>query len=268
MESIISFFAELGIDFLALSKSAVILLLGALLLCAVCRFIYRRKTLLVQAVSSAIAILFIYIVSVLIIVLASEWSRFLAPLPLADISKYTLRFFSFREAGYPVIAGELLSTVILAFLVNLADSWLPKSEHILKWFFWRCLTVLLGLIMHFAASWLIQKFLPQGIIQYAPAVLFGLLMLMLLTGALKLIVGLFLATVNPVIAALYTFFFANIIGKQITRAVMTTGILCGVLALLEKYGITGLSIAAGALVAYIPFLLILILVWYVVNRFL
>ena len=166
------------------------------------------------------------------------------------------------------IASELLSTIILAFLVNLADNWLPKGKNIFKWFFWRCLTVLLGLALHFLASWLINRFLPQGLIAYAPAVLLVILIVMLLTGALKLLVGLFLTTVNPIIGALYTFFFANIIGKQITRAVMTTGILCIAIAMLNKYGITGLSIAAGALIAYIPFLFVLIIVWYVVNRFL
>ena len=268
MESIITFFADLGVDFPALTKAGVFVLLGALLLCAVLRFIYRKKTLLVQAVSSSIAIIFICVVSVLLLVISSSWSRFLAPLPLVSISNQTLTFFTFQNAGYSEIASQLLSMIILAFLVNLADNWLPKGKNIFKWFFWRCLTVLLGLLMHFAVSQLMMHFLPQGIILYAPAVLLGILIIMLLTGALKLLVGLFLTTVNPIIGALYTFFFANIVGKQITRAVMTTGILCGIIAFLGKMGIAGLSIAAGALIAYIPFLLILILVWYVVNRFL
>ena len=37
---------------------------------------------------------------------------------------------------------------------------------------------------------------------------------------------------------------------------------------LMAFGIAGLSIAAGALVAYIPFLMLLVLVWYVVNKLL
>ena len=73
---------------------------------------------------------------------------------------------------------------------------------------------------------------------------------------------------NPIIAALYTFFFASFLGTQVTRAVLTTGILCGAIALLRKFGIAALSIASGALVAYIPFLMVLILVWYVVNKLL
>ena len=97
-------------------------------------------------------------------------------------------------------------------------------------------------------------------------ILLGILILMLLTGALKLLLGLILSTVNPLIGALYTFFFANIVGKQVTRSVFTTAILAGVLALLHDLGIASLSLSREAMVAYIPFLLILLPIWYLVGR--
>ena len=97
-------------------------------------------------------------------------------------------------------------------------------------------------------------------------ILLGILVLMLLTGALKFLLGLVLATVNPLIGALYTFFFANIVGKQITRSVLTTAILSGALVLLQDLGITSLSLTQEATVAYSPFLLLLIPVWYLVCR--
>ena len=108
--------------------------------------------------------------------------------------------------------------------------------------------------------------MPEMIVTYAPVVLLALLILMLLTGALKIIVGALMATVNPVIGALYTFFFANIIGKQIAKAVLTSAILAGLVILLRYLGVTVISIASAALLAYIPFLLVLIALWYLVNR--
>ena len=42
------------------------------------------------------------------------------------------------------------------------------------------------------------------------AILLGLLILLLLVGALKIVIGALLATVNPRIGAFYTFFFATI----------------------------------------------------------
>lgn len=264
MESIVSFFADIGIDFWSSLKLAGILLLGALLICSLCRFIFRKQTLLGSAVSSSIAIIFIYVLMVLILTVVTKLQFLVTPLPFASISSESIHFFTFAGSGYAAIASELLSMIVLAFLVNLIDSWMPKSKNLLKWTFWRVLTVVLGFALHYLVTWLLHKYLPQGIVTYAPAILLALLVLMLLTGALKLLVGLILTTVNPLIAAFYTFFFANIVGKQITRAVLTTAILAGVLFLLQDLGITGLSLMAGATVAYIPFLLVLVVVWYLV----
>ena len=268
MNSLNAYFADLGLNFPSLTKASLLLLIGAIAICGICRFIYRKKTLIGQAVSSSIAIIFICVVSILIVTLAPNLQWIVAPLPLVSITGNNLHFFTFDHAAYPIIAGQLLSAIILSFLVNLADCWIPKGTKMLKWFLLRCLTVLIGLVLHFAVTWLFHRFLPQGIIEYAPAVLLAILAVMLLTGALKIVVGLFLTTINPIIAALYTFFFASFLGTQVTRAVLTTGILCGTIALLQKFGITTLSIASGALVAYIPFLMVLILVWYVVNKLL
>jgi len=265
MDSIVSYFSGIGIDLWSFLKLAGILLLGALVINSVCRFIFRKQTMLSHAVSSSIAIIFIYVVMVLIITAVAKLRFLVTPLPFASISQDTIRFFSFSGASVTDIASELLSMVILAFLVNLVDSWMPKRKNLFKWLLWRCLTVAVCFILHYIATWLFNRYLPQAIVLYAPMILMVILIVMLLTGALKLLVGLLLTTVNPVIGALYTFFFASVVGKHLTKAVLTTGILCGVIFLLQDMGITALSLAPGALVAYIPFLLVLILVWYLVS---
>ena len=96
----------------------------------------------------------------------------------------------------------------------------------------------------------------------------GILILMLLTGALKFLVGLVLTTVNPLIAALYTFFFANVVGKQVTKAILTTGILAGLVLVLQKMGIVAISIASAAFAAYIPLIILLVVLWYIVGKLL
>ena len=74
--------------------------------------------------------------------------------------------------------------------------------------------------------------------------------------------------VNPIIGALYTFFFANIIGKEVSKAVLSTALLTALVWALNEFGITVFSISAAALMAYVPFLVILAVVWYIVNRIL
>jgi hypothetical protein len=255
-------------NFPGLCKSALTLLLGALLLCGICRFIFRKKTMIGHAVSSSFAIIFIFVATVLIVTVWTNMSRIVSPLPFVSISANSAHFYTFQTTDYLTLCSEVLSMIILAFFVNLLDNWIPKGKNIISWFLLRVLTVVLGVLVHYLITWLFHQFLPQGIQAYAPAALLVILIVILLTGALKFIVGIFLTTINPVIAALYTFFFANIIGKQMTQAVLTTGMLAGSILLLQKFGITELSIASGALVAYIPFLIILTIVWYILNKLL
>ena len=157
--------------------------------------------------------------------------------------------------------------VILAFLVNLADGWLPKGKNIFSWLFFRCLTVVIGYLLHLIVVGLFATYLPEGIVTYAPVILLGLLVLLILTGALKVVVGAVLTTVNPIIGGLYTFFFANIVGKQITKAVLTTAILTALIIALQYFGIAVISITTAAMIAYIPFGIILIVLWYIVYKF-
>jgi hypothetical protein len=264
MDSLIAYFHSLNLDLPSMLSTGGILLIGMLAVSLVGRFVFGHKSVLNSAVSSAIGILFIYAVTVVCSSIGGQWSQFVAPLPFVTISNEALVLFSFRNADYTSISSELVSMVILALGVNLADGWLPKGKKLFGWLFFRCLTVVIGLALQLVVVWAFTTYLPEGIVTYAPAILLGILVLMMLTGALKLLVGLLLTTVNPLIAALYTFFFANVIGKQISKAVLTTALLSGLVFLLENLGYTVLGIAAAALVAYVPFILLLVVLWYLV----
>ena len=156
--------------------------------------------------------------------------------------------------------------VLLAFSVNLIDSWLPRGKNLFVWILMRALTVCLGLVLHLIVLHLFNTYSPADIQVYAPGILLGILALLILTGALKLLVGVILVSVNPIVAALYTFFFANIFGKQITEAVLTTALLAGLVFLLNYLGIFAIVIIESALIAYIPFALILIVLWFIANK--
>ena len=264
MDTIISYFSQIGLDFPSLLKTAGVLLLGLLLISTLGRFVFGKRSTLNNAVSSAIGILFIYTVTVVLKSAGIPFGQLLAPLPYVNISGENLVLFSFEGSDYTIICSQVLSVIILAFLVNLVDGWLPKGKNIFSWLFFRCLTVVIALLLHLVVTGLFTTFLPEGLVTYAPTVLLVILILMLLTGALKLLVGIILSSVNPLIAALYTFFFANIVGKQITKAVLTTALLTGLVLLLQYLGLGVISIASAALIAYIPFVILLVVLWYVV----
>lgn len=268
MDILVNLFHSIGLDFYEFAITAAVLLVGTLVLSLLGRFVFGKKSQLCSAVSSAIGILFIYALTVVLKSAGVHFDGLLAPLPFVTINENVLTLFSFTGAHYTVICSEILSMIILAFLMNLVDGWLPKGKHLFGWLVWRCLTVLIAFALHLLVVWLFRLLLPQGLVTYAPTVLLGLLIIMLLTGCLKILVGALLTTMNPIIGGLYTFFFATVIGKQVSKAILTTLLLTGLVLLLRYLGIIIISVSMTALYAYVPFLLVLLVIWYVVNRLL
>ena len=271
MENLFDELIASGFDPGSFLFAALIFTVGSLVISFVAKLIFGKDSALCNAMSSAIGILFIYVATVAVMTLGGELEQFrpfLSPLPFVSIEGDELRIFMLQGAAHTQICSQILSMVILAFLVNLLDTWLPRGKNLFTWFVWRCATVILAILAHWAVSGFISNFLPDVIVEYAPTILLGLLVLMLAVGALKFLVGAALAVVNPIIGALYTFFFANIIGKEISKAVLSTVLLTGLVWALNEFGVTAFSVSAAALMAYLPFLIILAVVWYIVNRIL
>ncbi len=267
MESVVDYFASMNLNISVFLKAVAMLLAALLALALIGRFIFGKRSALSRAVSSAIGILFIYAITIILGGAGEQFQKFIAPLPFVTMEGDSMVLFNF-QADYTVVCTQVLSMIILSFLMNLVDGWLPTGKNVVVWMLFRCLAVALGLALHLFVTGLLTQYLPEGLVTYAPVILLAILALMLLTGALKFLVGLVLTTVNPLVAALYTFFFANVVGKQITKAILTTGILAGLIWVLQKIGVMSIAIASAALAAYIPLIILLLLLWYLVGKLL
>jgi hypothetical protein len=246
---------------------AAFLIVGSLVLGGLGRLVFGKRSLLGTAVSSSIAIVFLYALTAVLLALGAKYARFAAPLPFVTMEGDLLTFFSFASSSRSAISVQLLNMVILSFVVNIADRFLPRGKNIFVWLLMRVLTVCFGLIAHLLVTILIGSLIPEGIAQYASTILLFILAVMVLTGALKLVVGFALGVVNPIIGALYTFFFANIVGKQLTRSVLTTAILTLLVFGLEQLGIASIAIDLPSLLLYIPYGAGLLGLWYLCNKF-
>ena len=259
-------FAKMGIKQGSFLWTVCILILGSLLVSIISRFIFGKKSNISSAISSAIGILFIYAVTIVLRSTGIVPDQFIAPLPFINIQNNTMSLFQFEGADYTAICSNLLSMVILAFTVNLADSWMPRGKNIFTWFFFRILTVAIAYTLHLVVVWLFTKYLPDGLVIYAPTVLLALLVIMLLTGVLKILVGAVLTTMNPIVGGLYTFFFATVIGKMVSKALLTTAILAVLVLALNYVGINNIYVAKEALTAYIPLAVGLAAIWYIQHK--
>jgi len=265
MDSIKAVLSSIDFQSSVFWNSLLILTAGTLALGAAARFLFGKQSLLKQSVSSAIGIVFVYAATIAFFSLGEAFRAFVAPLPMVTLSGDQMHLFSFNGADYTAICTQVLSMIILGFIANLLDSVLPKGQHMLSWLFFRCLSVVLAIGGNLVVHWLFTTYLPQGLVTYAPTILLGLLIVLLLVGTLKLLVGILLATVNPLIAAFYTFFFATAVGKALTKAILTAGVLCLLVAGLAHIGCSTISIATEALIAYIPMGILLLIVWYIVG---
>ena len=75
-----------------------------------------------------------------------------------------------------------------------------------------------------------------------------------------------LTIANPILGAIYAFFFSNKIGKQLTKAVLTTVILTVLVLLLCHFGFGIIPVGQAVLISYIPLLGLLLILWYLIGH--
>lgn len=239
-------------------------LLGAGLLV---RLLFGNRSDLNHAMSSSAGILTLYVLTVIIYAFQPKGlENLLSPLPFVTFVNDYLFVLPFHGTSFETLCSQILALVILSFVVNCMDALLPEGENPFTWFLSRFLSVILAMGLHVAANWAINKYLPTLIVYHAPAVLLVILLSCLLLGVFKLILGIFLTVVNPVLGALYTFFFSSHIGKQLTKSVLSTAILCGVFYVMDRFSYLIVHISPAALPAYLPLLPGFLVIWYLLGH--
>ena len=231
------------------------------------RLFFGRRSSLNRAICAGIGVLCVYVLTVIVYTFSpGNMDRFLAPLPLIEFSGDLLYLTNMPDTPFPVVCADILSLVILVLLYNMTDSMLPDGESTLTWFLLRGLTIATAMVVHYFATLLTRNYLPELLVAYGPTILLILLIISLLAGLVGALLELLVVVVNPILGILFHFFFSSGLGKQISKAMLTTGILTGLAAALSSLGYGIISIAPAALLSYIPLLLILIALWWILER--
>lgn len=255
------------LDFHSMGKFLLLFSAISLLTSALSRAILGKRSSLNHSISSAMGILFVYTVTIILYTF-KPWNleHFISPLPFMIFAGDCIMVIPFQGSVLSVVSHEILSMVILAFLVNLLDSYIPKGNGIVAWYLLRFLTVVLAMALYLLVSWAFDTYLPDVLVRYAPVILLGILATMLLLGVMNVILGAILAIVDPIMGAIYTFFFSNIIGKQLSKAVFTTVVLCIVIFLLGYFEFSLICITRDALLSYIPMAAVMLILWYIIGH--
>ena len=259
---------QVRVTALQYAKFVGILIFGLLLTSSLTRFLFGKKAQINKAVTSAVEIFCVYVINVVIYALGLRLQEFLTPLPFVAMVEDYLVIYPILSAEFVDICHHVLKLLIIAFLVNLLNEFVPEGKHIVTWFLLRLITVAVSVAVIYGAELLLNTYIPQGLAEIAPTVLLCCLVALILLGAMKVLVGAALAFLDPIVAALYTFFFSNFIGRSLAKAMVSTALLTGVIVLLDVLDISVVLIAASALTAYIPLLLIVVVLWYIIGRIL
>ena len=249
-------------------KFLAILIFGVLFLSSVARFLFGKKAQLNLAFTSSMEILCVYVITILIHALGWQLQQFVTPLPFVNISGDYLILYPILNAEFTNICSHILKLLIIAFLVNMINEFIPKGEHLITWLLLRMITIVISIAVIYVLELALNTFLPEGLQDIAPTVLLCALIALILLGALRWVVGAVLVFLDPISAALYTFFFSTFIGRALARAMVSTALLTGLIVALHYLEISVVLIAATVLTAYIPLLLIALVLWYIVGHIL
>ena len=263
---ILSQLQQISVSAVQYAKFLGILIFGILLVSSLTRFLFGKKAQINLAVTSAMEILCVYIINTVVFALGLKFQEFLTPLPFVTLVEDYLLIYPILTAPFSDICHHIVRLLIIAFLVNLLNEFIPRGKRVFTWFVLRFLTVVASVAVIYFADLALNTFLPQGFADIAPTVLLCALVALILLGSLKVFVGAAMAFLDPIIAALYTFFFSNIIGRALAKAMVSTALLAGLVVALNYLGIAVVHIAASALTGYVPLLAVVLLLWYVVGH--
>ena len=254
------------LDWIGIGKFILILVLGIFAVGFVLKKTVGKDSLLNKSICAGIGILFLYGLSIVVYSFnPTGLARLLSRLPYVIFSGDKLYLFVFKGTNLSTICSQALGMLILSFLYHLMDDFLPRGKGG-YWLLYRVLTILISIALHFVCVWAINTFLTGPLLSHAPTVVMVILGAFFLLGALKLLLGVVLTIANPIIGGIYAFFFSNKIGRQLTRALLTTLLLSILVMVLQSLGYGVVSATASAFIAYIPVMLILLGLWYAFSH--
>lgn len=230
------------------------------------RLFFGANCTINRSISGFLTILFVYAVTVAVYTL-QPWNlnQYLSPLPFA-IFRSDMLILSYSACStLSLLSQQLLSLIILSFIIHLLGTLLPKGRSLFVWLFFRLLALAAAIFLNLAANWALNTFLPGVIANSAPVVLLGVLLATLLVSLFNPLLCVLFTVANPVIGLLYTFFFSNTIGKNLTRAVLSSALACGLIYLMEYAGFSVIDITHRSLLTYAPFAAVLVGIWYVFD---
>ena len=250
----------------------VFYLIGIVMILALLvRLIHKKASQYNHALSSAMALMFMY----LLMVLLHKWvpqivDPVLDKLPLVDVNfdSGTITLFQFSDARFTQSCLELLYLLILSFCLIGLDDIIPDAKNVGTWMILQFIIACIAMAIYCFVLNCINTFIPEVLTSYAPMILICILLFLVFLGILKVVLGLILMAVNPLLGAVGAFFSSNKMGMALGKSVMCSFVLLAATALMKYKGLTVIFMADLTLLVCLLPLVVLAILWVVIGHIL
>lgn len=256
------------IDLLSYLQTNVVLVLVIFGIGAILRAIFGLGSSITKAVSATLSILLVYLAMILLYYFVPDLRIYLNQLPFISVTSEKLFLWDIFNLERDLLFGSLMKMAILSLLVNILETFLPKGKKFITWYLWRCVTVLVALAGYTVICMAVNSLCPQLFGEWAMYVILGFWAVILLTGLLKVLLTVVLTVVNPVLGAVYSFFFGHALGKQFTKSILTTVLMCLIVMALTRIGFTQFAFSQFTLATYGPTCVFVVLALYLFGKLL
>ena len=235
------------------------------------RMIHKKASQYNHALSSAMALMFMYLLLIQLHKLVPEIvDPLLDKLPLVDMNlesgKVTLYQFSMKD--FSGTCTEFLNLYILSFCLIGLDDLIPDAKNTPSWIILQFIIVCLAMAIYTFLLRCINHFMPDLISSFAPMILVSILLFMVFLGLLKVILTMMLVAVNPLLGAISAFFSSNKLGLALGKAVMCSLVLVAVCLFMYQKEFMVFALAdLTLLVCFLP-MAVLAMLWVVIGHLL
>ena len=265
---ILSLFPE-GFDPFDMFHTLFYLIGVALILAALIRLIHKKTSQYNHALSSAMALMFMYMLMLLLHRLIPEIvDPVLDKLPLinVDFDRGTVSLVQLSTEKFAESCRELVYVLILSFCLIGLDDIIPDAKNIPSWMLLQFIIACIALAIYCFILKAINIFMPEIFTSVAPMILVSILLFMVFLGLLKVILTMMLVAVNPLLGAISAFFSSNKLGMALGKSVMCSFVLIAMTAFLRFKEVTVVSLDdLTMLVCSLP-LIILGLLWVIIGH--
>ena len=243
---------------------AVVVIIAALI-----RLIHKKASQYNHALSSAMALMFMYLLLIQLRRFIPDMvDPLLSKLPLIDLNTQagTIGLYRFADGEFLHGCTEYLYLFILCFCLIGLDDLIPDAKNTASWIILQFIIVCVAMAIYTFILKCLHHFIPEMMDSYAPMILVSILLFMVLLGLLKVVLTLMLVAVNPLLGAISAFFSGNQIGLALGKSVMCSFVLFAVSIFMSHQNFAVFNLNDLTLLVCIAPMFVLGILWVVIGH--